>query len=71
MQPDLSPEDRAAIAALLRDAIAADRFPLSARVTRMRAILNKLDPPAPRPAPFPPVKPQRQPSHFLRKQARR
>jgi len=64
MQPDLSPEDRAAIA--------ADRFPLSARVTRMRAILNKLDPPAPRPpAPFPPVKPQRQPSHFLRKQARR
>jgi hypothetical protein len=49
MQPDLSPEDRAAIAALLRDTIAADRFPLSPRVSRMREILNKLDPPEPKP----------------------
>jgi len=32
MQPDLSPEDYAAIAALLRDTIAADRFPLFPRV---------------------------------------
>jgi hypothetical protein len=70
MQPDLSPEDRAAIAALLRDTIAADRFPLSQRVTRMRAILHKLEPPVPKPVPFPPMK-QGQPSQFLRKQARR
>jgi hypothetical protein len=27
--PDLSPEDRAAIAALLREVVAADRFPRS------------------------------------------
>ena len=59
MQPDLSPEDCAAIAALLRDTIAADRFPMSPRIKRMRAILNKLDPPAPKPAPFPPLKPPR------------
>ena len=53
MQPNLSPEDCAAIAALLRDTIAADRFPLSPRVKKMRAILHKLDPPAP----LPPLKP--------------
>ena len=34
MQPNLSPEDYAAIAALLRDTIAADRFPPSPRVRR-------------------------------------
>jgi len=56
MQPDLSPEDYAAIAALLGDTIAADRFPMSPRIKRMRAILNKLDPPVPKPAPFPPMK---------------
>jgi hypothetical protein len=62
MQPDLSPEDYAAIAALLRDTIAADRFPMSPRIKRWRAILNKLNPPAPKPAPFPPLKPPGAPS---------
>ena len=66
---DLSPEDRAAIAALLRDTIAADRFPMSPRIKRMREILHKLDPPEPQPFRFLPLK-QREPSHFLRKQAR-
>jgi len=63
-------EDRAAIAELLRDTIAADRFPMSPRIKRMREILHKLDPPEPQPFRFPPLK-QRKPSHFLRKQARR
>ena len=54
---DLSPDDKAVIAGLLRDTIAADRFPLSPRIKRMRAILNKLDPPVPKPAPLPPLKP--------------
>ena len=67
MQPDLSPEDCAAIAALLRDTIAADRFPMSPRIKRMRAILNKLDPPAPKPVPFPPLKPPGQPSMLMAK----
>ena len=57
MQPDLSSQDCAAIAALLREVIAADRFPMSPRIKRMRAILNKFDPPAPKPEPFPPLKP--------------
>jgi hypothetical protein len=30
---------------------------MSPRIRRMRAILNKLDPPAPKPVPFPPLKP--------------
>jgi len=51
MQPDLSSQDCAAIAALLREVIAADRFPMSPRIKRIRAILNKLDPPAPKPEP--------------------
>jgi len=66
MQPDLSPEDYAAIAALLREEIAADRFPLSPRVKRMRAILDKLEPPRPRPAP-PPLRPAGEPSMVLAK----
>ena len=39
MQPDLSPEDCAAIAALVREVIAADRFPLSPRIKSLRTIL--------------------------------
>jgi hypothetical protein len=66
MQPDLSPEDYAAIAALLRDTIAADRFPLSPRVRRMRAILDKLEPPKVRPEP-PPLKPPGAPSTLVAK----
>ena len=62
MQPNLSPEDYAAIAALLRDTIAADRFPLSPRVRGWRAILDKLEPPPPQRAPLPPLKPPGEPS---------
>jgi hypothetical protein len=67
MQPDISSEDCAAIAALLRDTIAADRFPMSPRIKRMRAILYKLDPPVPKPMPFPPLKPPGQPSMLTAK----
>jgi hypothetical protein len=42
---------------------------MSPRIKRMRAILYKLDPPAPKPAPFPPLKPPGQPSAFLAKKA--
>ena len=57
MQPNLSPEDYAALAELLRDTIAADRSLVSPRVKRWQAILDKLDPPAPRSEPLPPPKP--------------
>ena len=70
MQYDLSPEDRAAIAELLRDTIKADQFPLSPRIKRMREILHKIDPPEPEPFRFPPLK-QGRPSQVLGKQARR
>ena len=52
MPPTLSPEDYATLAALLRDTIAADRFPLSPRVRRWKAMLDKLEPPAPKPSGF-------------------
>lgn len=58
---NLTDADKAALAALLRDMIAADRFPLSPRIRRLRAILAKLEPAAPAaetlPAPKPPVQP--------------
>jgi hypothetical protein len=51
-------DDRAALVELLRDAIERDRFPLSPRVTRLRAILAKLGvgsaPAMPYDAPKPP-----------------
>jgi hypothetical protein len=57
MTPDLTDDDKAILAALLRETIAADRFPLSPRVKSFKAILAKLDPPAPRSEPIPPPKP--------------
>ena len=62
MQPNRSPEEYVTIAALLRDTIAADRFPLSPRVRRWKASLDKLEPPAPKREPLPPLKPPGEPS---------
>jgi hypothetical protein len=59
---DLIAADKAILAELLRDTIAADRFPMSPRVKRLREILNKLDPPAPQREPMPPMKPPGEPS---------
>ena len=43
-QSDLTPEDKAILAELLRETIAADyRFPISPRVRSLRAILDKLE----------------------------
>jgi hypothetical protein len=58
MPPNLTDDDIAVIARLLRDTIAADLFPLSPRIKRLKAILAKLDPPAapveqPKPRPSP------------------
>jgi hypothetical protein len=66
MPADLTDADLATIAALLRETIAADRFPLSPRVRHWRAILDKLEPPAPRPV-LPPLKPPGTPSMVLAK----
>ena len=68
---DLSPDDKAVIAGLLRDTIAADRFPLSPRIKRWQAILDKLDPPAPKPVQFRSIKPPGAPNVVLIKEWRR
>jgi hypothetical protein len=58
MTLDLTDDDRAALIELMREAIERDRFPLSPRVTRLRAILAKLGvgsaPAMPDDAPKPP-----------------
>ena len=56
-EPNLTHDDKAILAGLLRDTIAADRYPLSPRVRSLKAILDKLDPPAPRAEPYPSPKP--------------
>jgi hypothetical protein len=66
MPADLTDAHLDAIAKLLRETIAADRFPLSPRVRRWQAILDKLEPPAPRPE-LPPLKPPGTPSMVLAK----
>jgi hypothetical protein len=70
----LSPLDDAELAALialLREEIAADRFPLSPRVKMLRAILAKLAPEPPHPEPLPPPKPPGERSVVLSKKRRR
>ncbi len=57
MPPDLTGDDKSALIELLRETIERDRFPLSPKVKRLKAILAKLAPPASRPEPMPPPKP--------------
>jgi hypothetical protein len=57
MANDLTDDDCAIIAELSREMIARDRFPLSPRVRSFKAILDKLDLPAPRPELIPAPKP--------------
>ncbi len=71
MASDLTEDDKAIIVELLRETIDRDRFPLSPKVKRLKAVLAKLDPPAPRPEPMPAPKPPGEPSLALRKKRRR
>jgi hypothetical protein len=48
MTPELSDDDKAILAGLLRETIDRDRYPLSPRVRSYKAILAKLTPPTPR-----------------------
>jgi hypothetical protein len=50
---NLTDDDKAILAELLRETIERSRFLLSPRIRRLKAILDKLDPPAPRPEPLP------------------
>jgi hypothetical protein len=70
--PNLTDADLCDLACFLREAIEADRYPLSPRVKRLKALLAKIDPsPAPATVPLPPPKPPGQPSLVLAKKRRR
>jgi hypothetical protein len=66
---DLTPDERAAVIRLLRNAIDADRYFLSDRVRVWKAALAKLDPGSVRPAPEPkpPLPPGAAPIHGSRR----
>src|SRR5882724_8733894 len=57
--PELDDADKAILAALLRETIERDRFPMSPRIRSFKAILAKLDPPRRTSEPFPAPKPAR------------
>ena len=67
MPSDLTADDKAALAALLRATIVADRFPLSPRVRELKAILAKLEPPKVSAVVYPAPKPSAVPSMALKK----
>jgi hypothetical protein len=46
MPENLFPEERAAVVKLLRETIAADRYPLSPRIRTLKSALARLDPSA-------------------------
>ena len=52
----LTPEERAALIALLKRTIEYDRFPMAPRLDPLKAILAKLDPQPPPPERLPPIK---------------
>jgi hypothetical protein len=69
---ELDDGEKAMLAALLKQTIAADPFSMSQRLRQLRAILEKLEPPATRPQPYPVPKPAGTPSLLLaRKKGRR
>ena len=68
---ELDDADKAILIELLRETIERDRFPLSPHVKSLKAILAKLNPPAPRPEPLPPPKPPGERSMALTKNRRR
>jgi len=55
MTLDLTDDEAAALARVLRRVIDDDRFPHSPRMAPLRAILGKLEPPVGKPEPPPPL----------------
>ena len=51
----LTDDEKTALVGLLKSAIDADRYPLSPRISTLRGILAKLQPPEPTRAPSPPL----------------
>lgn len=70
MQLDLSDDEQAALARLLRSTIENDRYPMAPRLRPLKAILARLDP-QPEPEPLPPPRPAGKPSTILSRAKRR
>ena len=70
MQLDLTDDEAVALAQLLRGAIDDARYPLSPRLAPLRAILEKIEPPEPRPELPPPLKARMAPSMAGRRRGR-
>jgi hypothetical protein len=64
---DLNEDRREVLVRALRGIVDGDRFPLSPRIRRLKAILAKLEPPAPAAEPFPAPKPPAEPSYAKRR----
>jgi len=64
---DLDDAEKAALAALVRQVIAAGPFPMSPRIRTLRTILDKLEPASSRPQQIPAPKPSGEPSLLYRK----
>jgi hypothetical protein len=60
----LTDDDLAIITKLVRETVDYDPFPFSPRIKSLKAILAKLNPPAPRPEPLPAPKPSGERSKF-------
>jgi hypothetical protein len=71
MPPDLTDDDKAILAEMLRETIERDRYPLSPRIKSLKAILAKLAPPKPATEPLPPPKPPGERSMALTRKRRR
>jgi len=64
---ELADDERLVLARTLRQLIDGDRFPLSPRIRQLKAILAKLEPPAPAVEPFPAPKATAAPTHARRR----
>jgi hypothetical protein len=62
MTLELTDQEQQALVRLLRRSIDEDRFPLAPRHAPIKAILEKLEPPTPKPDPLPPLTPGLAPS---------
>jgi hypothetical protein len=68
-KPDLTDDDYSDLAALVREAIDAERYRIGPRIKKLRALLVKLDPASAERAvtPYPPPPPSAEPSLLYRK----
>jgi hypothetical protein len=70
MNLDLTDEEATALIRHLREALYYARYPFAPRLDPLKAILAKLDPPAPKPEPLPPLMPGMGPSHGVSRRRR-